>query len=166
MELILAIILGFCISGIGFFIGTAVAGHKATRLAKVNDELQSKINSMGDAAPMVIECKLGQPLTVDQMEMDVVAPNLIKIWRHFGKPLDKMPSMLDYAEAMLQWYNPDSLYTKLVIVGYLRDDVIKIAWTWQKQDPMFIVPMEALEGLEKYYEDALGNPIAIYNKKD
>lgn len=166
MELILAIILGFCIAGIGFFIGTAAAGREATRLAKVNDELKTKLNSIGPTAPMVIECQLGQPITVDQMEMDVVAPNFIKIWRHFGKPLDKMPSMLEYAKAMLQWYNPDSLYTKLVIVGYLRDDGVRLAWTWQKQDPKYIVTRDAVEGLEKYYEDVLGNPMAIYNQED
>lgn len=166
MELILTILLEFCLAAFSFFIGTVAAGREATRLTKVNDELKTKINSMGEAAPMVIECQLGQQLTVDQMEMDVVAPNFIKIWRYFGKTLDKMPSMLEYAEAMLQWYNPDSLYTKLVITGYLRDDVVRIAWTWQKQDPKFIVTRDAVEGLEKYYEDALGNPMAIYNQKD
>ena len=166
MELILAIIFGFCIAGIGFFIGTAAAGREATRLTKVNRELLLKINSMGDAAPMVIECELGQPLTVDQMSMDVVAPNLVKIWRYFGKPMDTMPSMSKYAEEMLQWYNPDSLYTKLVIVGYLRHDLVKIAWTWQKQDPKYIITRDAVEGLEKYYEDALGNPMKLDKQKD
>lgn len=166
MELILAIILGFCIAGIGFFIGTAAAGHEVTRLSKVNGELQTKINSIDPTAPMVIECQLGQPLTVEQMSMEVVAPNLIKIWRHFGKDRDTLPSMTKYAEEMHQWYNPDSLYTKLVIAGYLRDDVVRIAWTWQKQEPKFIVTRDAVECLEKYYEDVLGNPMAIYNQKD
>ena len=166
MELILAIILEFCLAGFSFFIGTVAAGREATRLTKVNDELKTKINSIGPTAPMVIECQLGQPLTLHQMEMDVVEPNLIKIWRHFGKKLNTMPSLLEYAEAMLQWYNPDSLYTKLVIVGYLRNDVIKIAWTWQHKDPKFIVTRDAVAGLEMYYEDALGNLMAIDNKKD
>lgn len=106
---------------------------------------------------MVIECQLGQPLTVDQMAMDVVGPNLIAIWRHFGKGLCTMPSTTKYAEAMLQWYNQESEYTKLVIVGWLRDGVVRIAWTWQKQDPKYIITKDAVEGLEKYYEDESGN---------
>lgn len=116
-------------------------------------------------APMVFECQLDQPLTVDQMAMDVVGPNLIKIWRHFGKPLYNVPSSSKVAEEMLQWYNPDSEYTKLVMVGWLRDGVVRIAWTWQKQDPKFIVSREAVEGLEKYYTDELGNPMVLDNQE-
>jgi len=165
MELILSIILGFVVTGIGFILGLAVAGHEAKRQAKVNDGLQTKNNSMGEVAPMVIECQLGKPLTVDQMAMDVVGPNLIKIWRHFGKPLYNVPSSSKVAEEMLQWYNADSLYTKLVIVGYLRDGVVRIAWTWQHQDPKYIITKDAVEGLEKYYEDALGNPMVLGNQE-
>ena len=165
MELILAIILGFCIAGLGFFIGTAAAGREATRLEKVNKELQTKINSMSVASPMVIECQLGQPLTLDQMSVDVVTVNLVKIWRHFGKDMETMPSSTALAYDILHWYNPDSEYTKLVIVGYLQGDAIRLAWTWTNRDPMFIVTREALEGMEKYYEDAFGNPVILDPKE-
>lgn len=144
MELILTIILGFVVAGLGFCIGVAAASKSEMKLV---EEVKAQENNL-KYAPMVIECQLGQPLTVDQMNMEVVAPNLIKIWKHFGKNQDTLPSISKYAEEMLQWYNTDSLYTKLVIVGYLRDDVIKIAWTWQKQEPKYIVTKDAVEGLE------------------
>jgi len=164
MELILSIALGFCIAGLSFFIGTAAAGREATRLTKVNKELQTKITSMGVAEPMVIECHLGQQLTIDQMATDVVTVNLIKIWRHFGKGFDTMPSSTSLAHEMLQWYNPDSEYTKLVLVGYLHGDVIRLMWTWTKRDAKCTITRNAVEGLEKYYEDALGNPVILDTK--
>lgn len=154
MELILSIILGFVMTGVGFLIGLA-AGNK---LEKQHEREAESLQQSLDSSPMVIECQLGQPLTEEQMSMEVVAPNLIKIWRHFGKNLDTLPSISKYSEEMLQWYNPDSLYTKLVIVGYLRGGVVRIAWTWQHKDPQYVITKDAVDGLEKYYEDALGTP--------
>lgn len=150
---------------VGIYLGSVIFGKEVPEGVFSSQKKVEALDQQLKDAPMVIECDLGQPLTLDQMEMDVVAPNLIKIGRHFGKTLDKMPSMSEYAEEMLQWYNPDSLYTKLVIVGYLRGGVVKIAWTWKEKDPMFIVSTDAVEGFEKYYADALGNPVAIYNQE-
>lgn len=161
MELILTIILGFCVAGIGFLIGTA-AGNK---LEKQHERKAESLQQSLDSAPMVIECQLDQPLTVDQMAMDVVGPNLIKIWRHFGKPLYNMLSSSKVAEEMLQWYNQESEYTKLVIVGWLRDGGVRIAWTWQQKDPKYIITKDAVKGLEKYYEDELGNPMVLVNQE-
>ena len=148
MEIIIAIVLGFVVGGLAFLIGTKVGNKLVKQHGRMVESLQQTL----DSAPMVIECQLGQPLTVDQMSMDVVGPNLIKIWRHFRKGLYTIPSTDQIAKAMLQWYNPDSLYTNLVIVGYLRDGVVRIAWTWKKQDPERIVTKDAVEGLEKYYK--------------
>lgn len=166
MEIILAIIIGIVVGGVSFLIGMKAARHGSTRLVKVNDEIQTQKSTLWAwPTPMVIECELDQPLTVDQMCMDVVTPNLIKIWRHFGKDIDTMPAITPMAEELLKWYNPESLYTKLVIVGYLRGDGIRLAWTWQKQDPKYIVTQEAVEGLEKYYE-VNGNPVFLGNGKE
>lgn len=158
MELILSIILGFVVAGLGFCIGVAAASKSEMKLV---EEVKAQENNL-KSAPMVIECELGQPLTVNQMAMDVVAPNLGKIWQHFGEDLETMPSASKYAEEMLQWYNPDSEYTKLVIVGYMRGGVIRIAWTW-KREPKYIITRDAVEGFEKYYEDALENPMLLGN---
>mgnify|MGYP006386632249 FL=1 len=161
MELILSIILGFVMAGVGFLIGTAVGNKLDKQLEREVESLQRNL----DSSPMVIECQLGQQLTEEQMSMEVVAPNLIKIWKHFGKNLKTMPSISKYVEEMLQWYNQDSMYTKLVIVGYLRGGVVRIAWTWQHKDPQYIITKDAVEGLEKYYEDALGNPMILGNRE-
>lgn len=163
MELILTIILGFVVASVGFLIGLAATSKEP--VAETQKKVEALEQQLKDA-PMVIECQLDQPLTVDKMAMDVVGPNLIKIWRHFGKPLYDVPSSSKVAAEMLQWYNPESEYTKLVIVGWLRGGGVRIAWTWQKQDPKFIVSREAVEGLEKYYTDELGNPpVAIYHQE-
>ena len=149
---------------VGIYLGSVIFGKEIPEGVFAKQKKIDLLEQQLRDAPMVIECQLGQQLTVDQMAMDVVGPNLIKIWRHFGKPLYNVPSSSKVAEEMLQWYNPESEYTKLVIAGWLRDDVVRIAWTWQKQDPKFICPKEAVEGLEKYYEDELGNPIVLDNQ--
>jgi hypothetical protein len=160
MELILSIILGFIVAGLGFCIGVAAASKSEMKLV---EEVKAQENNL-KYAPMVIECELGQPLTVEQMAIDVVSPNLVKIWQHFDKGLETMPSVSKYAEEMLKWYNSESEYTKLVIVGYMLGGIVRIAWTWQK-DTKWVVDADAVEGLEKYYEDALGNPMILGNQE-
>lgn len=152
---------------VGLYLGSVIFGKEVPDGVFSSQKKVEALDQQLRDAPMVIECQLGQPITLDQMEMDVVAPNLIKIWRHFGLGLFTMPSTTKYAEAMLQWYNPESEYTKLVIAGYMCGGVVKIAWTWQKQDPKkYIMTPAAVEGLEKYYEDELGNQMAMETKKD
>ena len=152
---------------IGLYLGSVIFGKEVPEGVFYAQTKVKALEQQLREAPMVIECQLGQPITVDQMSMDVVGPNLIKIWRHFGKPLYDVPSSSKVAEEMLQWYNQESEYTKLVIVGWLRADVVRIAWTWQKQDTKaYIMTPDAFEGLEKYYEDELGKPpVAIYNQE-
>ena len=158
MELILAIVLGFFIAGVGFVVGVATTNKLEKQLERKSESLQTQL----DTSPTIIECQLGEPLTLDQMSIEVVTSNLTKIWRHFGKGLDTMPPITPIAEEMLRWYNPDSEFTKLVIAGYLRGGDIKVAWTWQRKSPQYIISKDALEGLEKYYEDDVGNPV-IFN---
>lgn len=160
MEIVIAIVLGFVVGGLAFLIGTKVGNKLDKQHGRMFESLRQKLYS----APMVIECQLGQPLTEYRMSMDVVGPNLIKIWRHFGMPLETLPSTSKLSEEMLSWYNPESGYTNLVIVGYLRGGEVRIAWTWQKRDPKFIVTKDAVEGLEKYYAE-LGNPIVLGNQE-
>ena len=156
MEIAIAIIAIF----IGLIIGVLHSREYEKKLERDCETLQRRYYS----SPVVIECKLGQQLTVEEMELDVVAPNLVKIWRHFGLPLKNLPSTSKYAEEMLQWYDPESEYTKLVIVGYLSGGVVRIAWTWQKRDLEWIVTKDALEGFDKYYKDELGNGPISYTK--
>lgn len=130
-----------------------------------NKKLEIKCESLRQSlkfSPIVIECKLGQQLTVEEMELDVVAPNLVKIWRHFGLPLWTLPSITEYAEAMLSWYTPESEYTKLVIVGYLSGGDVKVSWTWEK-DLKLIVTKDAVEGFQQYTKYNLGKPMLLGN---
>ena len=166
MELILTIILAFVVAGLGFIIGTVATNKTEHSLAlKVEALTQSLTN-----APMVIEVQTeGQPLTVDQMSLDVVTPNFAKIWNHFGKPMDTLPPLKPYAEEMVKWYNPDSEYTKLVIVGYLHGGKVCISWTWEKQlkfTPKFVITKEAVEAVEDYYKDMQDNPLILGKLED
>lgn len=163
MEIVIAI-FAICI---GIIIGVAISNDYEKHLEITCDVLQRNL----DSVPIVIECQLGQPLTVEQMD-EVVAANLIKICRHFYKCIDDPLSFASKyekfieknAEAMLQWYNPDAGYTRLVIVGWLRGGVARIAWTWQTQDPELYVP-NTVEDLQKYFIDHLGNPVVLGEKK-
>lgn len=167
MSITILVILIICFV-IGLFIGSVIFGKDVPEGVFEKQNTLDRLEHQLKDAPIVIECQLGQQLTVDQMAMDVVGPNLIKIWRHFGKPLYNVPSSSKVAEEMLQWYNQESEYTKLVIAGWLRDGVVRIAWTWQQKDPKYIITKEAVEGLEKYYEkyyeDELGNPMVLDNQ--
>lgn len=164
MEIVIAI-LAICV---GVVIGVALSNYYEKQLEITCDTLQRNL----DSAPIVIECQLGQPLTVEQMDK-VVAANLIKVYRHFYKCIDDSLSFVSKcdkfifknAEAMLQWYNPDAGYTRLVIVGWLRGGVVRMAWTWQTRNPELIVTKDAVKWENKYYEDELGNPMILGEKK-
>jgi hypothetical protein len=138
-------------------VGCALVGvsigfimHKSS-VEKVEGDPMVTNDQLDDYAPIVIECELGKAMTLEQMELDVVAPEIIKIMRHFNIKLPNYPSIGMYSKEIFQWYNPDSEYTKLVIVGYLRYGRVKIVWTWVKKDPVYIIDRDAIAG----YEDAI-----------
>jgi hypothetical protein len=164
MELILSIILGFVMAGVGFLIGLAVNNKLEKQYEREVESLQRSL----DSSPMVIECNLGQPLTLDQM-IELLGHKFAAIRRKLGNGLQTLPPLRETAETILQWYNPESGYTKLVLVGYMRGGLARLAWTWQKQDTQdtknYIMTQDAVEGLEKYYEDALGNPMVLGNQE-
>lgn len=134
-------------------------------IEKVDGELMAANKQLEDV-PLVIECKLGQEMTLEQMKLDVVTPRIIQIMRHFKVELPDYPPISPYAEEIFKWYNPNSEYTKLVIVGYLRGGRAQIVWTWNKRDPVYICNRDAIEG----YEDAIkaaceNNPVLIYKNE-
>lgn len=119
-----------------------------------------------DDAPIVVECKLGQEMTLEQMELNVVAPRIIQIMRHFNVELSDMPSTKKYAEEIYKGYNPNSEYTKLVIVGYLRRCSVQIAWTWVKRDPVYICNRDAISGYEEAIKASCENDPVLIHKKE
>ena len=108
-------------------------------------------------APVVIECKLGQEMTLDQMDLNVVTPKMVQIMRHFNVGRADWPCSKKYAEEIYKWYNPNSEYTKLVIVGYLRGGRVQIAWTWKKNIKSFILSRDAISGYEEAIKAACGD---------
>ena len=116
-------------------------------------------------SPLVIECKLGHEMTVEQMDFDVVTPQIVKIMNHFHVAPEDWPSVKKYADEIFKWYNPDSEYTKLVIVGYLRGGRVQIVWTWVKKDPVYIINRDAISGYEEMIKAMTEtNPIVLYNE--
>lgn len=142
----------------GFFIGFVT--RKGEDKKTYGDLLVAK--KQLDDAPMVIECKLGQEMTVEQMDFDVVTPQIVKLMNHFHVASEDWPSAKQYADEIYKWYNPDSEYTKLVIVGYLRGGRVQIAWTWKKNPKQYIINRDAISGLEETIKDISSNPISVY----
>lgn len=160
MSTIVAIVCAaFCL-----FIGTGIGILMRIHYIEQADKDVAIAKKQLEDAPIVIESKLGQEMTLEQMELDVVAPRIIQIMRHFNVKLPDYPSIGMYAKEIFQWYNPNSDYTKLVMSGYLRGGRVQIAWTWVKKEPMYILNRDAIVG----YEDAIktacdSNPIIMYN---
>lgn len=161
MSVLATVLIAIAAGLIGFFVGVV----SSTQLnMTLEEELKAQENNL-KYAPMVIECNLGQPLTLDQM-IELLGPNFAAIRRKLGNGVQSLPPLRETAETILQWYNPESGYTKLVLVGYMRGGLARLAWTWQKQDTKnYIMTQDAVEGLEKYYEDALGNPMILGNQE-
>ena len=148
-----------------FFIGFVT--RKGENKKTYGDLLVAK--KQLDDAPMVIECKLGQEMTVEQMDFDVVTPQIVKIMNNFHVAPEDWPSVKKYADEIFKLYNPNSEYTKLVIVGYLRGGRVKIVWTWVKQDSMYIIHRDAISGYEEIIKAMTEtNPIVLYkdNKEE
>ena len=134
-------------------------------IEKVDGDLMVAKKQLDDS-PLVIECKLGQEMTLEQMKMEVVTPRIIQIMRHFKVALKDIPPISPYAEEIFKWYNTNSEYTKLVIVGYLRGGRVQIAWTWKKRDPVYICSREAINGYEDAIKAACENdPVLMYKKE-
>lgn len=151
------------IAAVCLFIGTGIGILMRVSYIEQADKDVAIAKKQLEDAPIVIESKLGQEMTLEQMELDVVAPRIIQIMRHFNIKLPDYPSIGMYSKEIFQWYNPDSEYTKLVIAGYLRGGRVQIVWTWVKKDPVYILNRETING----YEDAIkaacdSNPIIMY----
>jgi hypothetical protein len=155
----IAIIIG---AAVCLFIGTGIGILMRDWYIEQADNNVAVARKQLEEAPMVIECKLGQKMTLEQMDFDVVTPQIAKLMGHFHVAPKDWPSVKQYADEIYKWYNPDSEYTKLVIVGYLRDGRVQIAWTWKKYPKQYIINRDAISGLEKTIKDISSNPIAAY----
>lgn len=160
MSTIVAIVCAaFCL-----FIGTGIGILMRINYIEQADKDVAIAKKQVEDAPIVIESKLGQEMTLEQMELDVVAPRIIQIMRHFNVKIPDYPSIGMYAKEIFKWYNPSSEYTKLVMSGYLRGGRVQIAWTWVKKDPVYIINSDAISDYEEMIKAmSETNPIALYN---
>lgn len=156
----------FIVAAVCVFIGTGIGILMRVSYIEQADKDVAITKKQLEDSPIVIECKLGKAMTLEQMELDVVAPKIIQIMRHFNIKLPDYPSIGMYAKEIFQWYNPDSEYTKLVIAGYLRGGRVQIVWTWVKKDPVYIINREAINGYEDAIKAACSDAsIIVYNEE-
>lgn len=148
---------------VGLYIGSIIFGKEIPEFNQQNkiDELEQKLRD----APMVRTFEFRQTLTKAKLMEDVLKPCMVEFCKHFygsdeSFKYDEYINKL--ADRIMQWYNPE--YGELVLVAH--DDgtgIFKIDWTWNQPErkPKYICHREAIEGMEKYYEDELGNPMVL-----
>lgn len=158
---------------IGLYLGCIVFGkeipegvfHKQKKLEALEQQLKD--------APIVDSIVFDKTVTKDFLIHDVLNPRFINYLHHWGMLTDIehqvesekfKKSVNDYADKIMQWYNPE--YNELLLIAHSDGCCgFDVDFTWKK--PIrFLCPIEAVEGLEKYYTDELGNPpVAIYHQE-
>ena len=153
---------------VGIYLGSVIFGKEVPEgvFDKQNkiDLLEQKLKD----SPIVDSIFLDKTVTKDYLIHDVLIPRFISYLHHFGLLTDIehqvesekfKQAVSDYADKIMQWYNPE--FNELLLIAH-RDGCcgfdVDFTWKKPKQKPgVFICPREAVEGLEKYYEDELGN---------
>lgn len=149
----------------GLYIGNIIFGHEIPEGCFVK---QKKIDSLEQKlreAPMVRTFEFRNGLTKAKLVADVLKPCMVEFYHHwYGiSKTFKWPGNLEQlADRIMQWYNPGSEYTELLLVASSDgNSSFQVDFTWRKAKPMFICSADAVKGLEKYYEDELGNPMVL-----
>jgi len=134
---------------VGIYLGSIVFGGKETT------EVQQ--NPVKLYYPMVRTFEFRQPLTKAKLMDDVLKPCMVEFYHHWhgSTEIMKWPDNLEQlADRIMQWYNPGSEYTELLLVahgdGY---GSFQVDFTWIKPKPKFICNANAVKGLEQYYKD-------------
>ena len=170
MKLILSLVTGFVIGSLGFIIGKAATSK----------ETVAETQKQAKHTPMVVSMVFGQPPTKSFLVDAVLKPNRVLFLRHFAPKASLFDTEISNrvidkrADEILRWYNPE--YNELLLIahptGKLQDEgnqSFVVDFVWKKptiQKPgVFICPMDALEGIEKYYEYMLGNPMLLGNQE-
>ena len=152
----LATIITICINvlafSVGMYIGSIIFGKEEPKLPT---ETQNPVKIY---YPMVRTFEFRNGLTKAKLVADVLKPCMVEFYHHWYGITEsfKWPDNLEQlADRIMQWYNPGSEYTELLLVAHSDGNgSFQVDFTWTKPKPMFTVKREAVEGLEKYYKDA------------
>ena len=140
---------------VGLYIGSIIFGKEMPEFSK------QKLRD----APMVRTFEFRNGLTKAKLVADVLRPCMVEFYHHWYGSTEsfKWPGNLEQlADRILEWYNPSSEYTELLLVAHSDGNgSFLVDFTWTKSKPKFLITREAIEGLEKYYEDELGNPMIL-----
>lgn len=172
MLITILVIIMLCFV-VGIYLGSLIFGKKIPEGVCVKQKKIDLLEQKLKDAPMVRTFEFRQSLTKAKLMEDVLKPSWVEFAHHWDCILefdDRIRANLDkLADRIMSWYNPE--YSELLLIAHNDDKIgftIDFTWKKPKQKPsVFICPKEAVEGLEKYYEDELGNPMVLLgNQKD
>ena len=138
------------------YIGSIIFGKEIPEFSKQKQLvlLEQKLKK----APMVRTFEFRNGLTKAKLVNDVLKPCMVEFYHHWYGHTEsfRWPDNLEQlADRILEWYNPGSGYTELLLVAHTDGNgSFQVDFTWKKPKPMFICSRAAIEGLEQYYKDA------------
>ena len=152
----LATIITICINvlafAVGVYIGSIIFGKDEPKVDTT--EMQNPVKLYH---PIVRTFEFRNGLTKAKLVADVLKPCMVEFYHHwYGITASfKWPDNLEQlADRILEWYNPGSGYTELLLVAYSDGNgSFQVDFTWRKPNPMFICSRAAFEGIEQYYKD-------------
>lgn len=167
------IIFGFVV---GIYIGSVIFGKDIPEGVFVKQKKVEELEQQLKDAPMVLSYVFRDPMTKAQLLEHVLKPSSVMFVKHWKMSLSRedlwknkgfFERMDKLAERIVQWYNPE--YNQLLLIAHKSEAcegfVVDFTWRQPERTPKFICYRDAVEGLEKYYKDELGNPIVIYNQE-
>lgn len=171
MSITILVIIILCFV-IGLYLGSVIFGKEVPEGMFVKQKKIDLLEQKLKDSPIVDSIVLDTTVTKDYLIHDVLNPRFISYLHHFGLLTDIehqvesekfKQSVSDYADKIMQWYNPE--FNELLLIAHSDGCCgfdVDFTWKKPKQKPrVFICPREAVEGLEKYYEDELGNPMIL-----
>lgn len=158
---------------VGIYLGSVIFCKEVSEGVFEKQNTLDRLEQQLRDSPIVDSIVLDKTVTKDFLIHDVLNPRFISYWHHFGLLTDIehqvesekfKQAVSDYADKIMQWYNPE--FNELLLVAH-SDGCggfdVDFTWKQPKQKPsVFLCPREAVEGMEKYYND---NPIVIYKRE-
>ena len=115
---------------VGLFVGSIVFGKDEPKL---DTETQNPVKIY---YPIVRTFEFRNGLTKSKLVADVLKPCMVEFHHHWhGTKFLKWPDSLEpFADRILEWYNPGSAYTELLLVAHSDGNgSFQVDFTWKKQ---------------------------------
>lgn len=135
LATLITILINVLAFSVGMYIGSIIFGKEIPEFSKQKqlDSLEQKLKY----SPMVrtFECRNG--LTKAKLVADVLKPCMVEFHHHWYGSTEflKWPDNLEqFADRILEWYNPVSEYTELLLVAHSEHGGFTVDFTWKKPE--------------------------------